>query len=74
MATNLAIDPDLLNRALELGGLKTKKATVTLALEEFVARHEQRRILDLAGTVDWDPSYDYKAARSRGISAGDSRT
>lgn len=68
MATNLAIDPDLLNRALELSGQKTKKAAVTLALEEFVARHEQRRILDLAGTVDWDPSYDHKAARARGVS------
>lgn len=65
MATNLALDPDLITRALELSGQRTKKAAVTLALEEFIARREQRRILDLAGTVEWDDSYDYKAARSR---------
>jgi Arc/MetJ family transcription regulator len=67
MATNLALDPDLINRALELSGQPTKKAAVTQALEEFVARREQRKILDLAGRVEWDESYDYKAARSRGI-------
>ena len=65
MATNLALDPDLITRALELSGQRTKKAAVTLALEEFIARREQRRILDLVGTVEWDDSYDYKAARSR---------
>jgi len=65
MATNLALDPDLITRALELSGQRTKKAAVTLALEEFIARREQRMILDLVGTVEWDDSYDYKAARSR---------
>ena len=43
MATNLAIDPDLLDRALQASGERTKKAAVTLALEEFIARREQRR-------------------------------
>ncbi len=67
MATNLAIDPDLLDRALAVSGEKTKKAAVTRALEEFIARREQRKILELFGTLDWDPSYDYKASRTRGI-------
>ena len=67
MATNLAIDPSLLDRALAVSGEKTKKAAVTRALEEFIARREQRKILELFGTLDWDPSYDYKAARTRGI-------
>ena len=65
MATNLAIDPDLLDRALEVSGERTKKAAVTMALREFVARREQRRIAELLGTLDWDDSYDYKAERSR---------
>jgi Arc/MetJ family transcription regulator len=65
MATNLAIDPDLLNRALEASGERTKKAAVTLALEEFIARREQRKILELAGTLEWDDTYDYKSDRSR---------
>ncbi|GAA1796038.1 MAG: type II toxin-antitoxin system VapB family antitoxin [Actinobacteria bacterium] len=66
MATNLSIDPDLLDRALAIGGERTKKATVTRALEEFIVRREQERILELFGTVEWDPEYDYKAERSRG--------
>ena len=65
MATNLAINPELIERALAVSGERTKKAAVTRALEEFIARHEQRRLLDLLGTVDWDADYDYKAERSR---------
>ena len=65
MATNLAIDPDLLEKALTVGGEKTKKATVDRALREFVARREQRRLLELFGALDWDEDYDYKAGRAR---------
>ncbi len=65
MATNLALDPELLDRALAVSGERTKKAAVTKALEEFIARREQREILDLFGKLDWDPAYDYKAERSR---------
>ena len=65
MATNLAIDPALLNKALEVGGEKTKKATVTRALREFIARREQERLLDLFGKFDWDDEYDYKRERTR---------
>lgn len=65
MATNLSIDPALLDRALEVGGEKTKKATVNRALREFVARREQERILDLFGKLDWDEEFDYKRERHR---------
>jgi hypothetical protein len=65
MATNLAIDPDLLDRAVEVSGERTKKAVVTKALQEFIARREQKRILELMGKLDWDASFDYKAERSR---------
>ena len=65
MATNLSIDPKLLDRALEVSGETTKKATVTIALKEFIARREQRRLLELFGSLDWDPDYDYKVERSR---------
>jgi len=65
MATNLSIDPDLINRALEVSGEKTKKAAVTKALEEFVARRRQRGLKELMGQLEWDSSYDYKAERSR---------
>lgn len=65
MATNLSIDPDLLKRALEVGGERSKKATVNKALQEFVARRKQKRILDLLGKLEWDESFDYKAERTR---------
>src|SRR5262249_5445512 len=65
MATNLSIDPDLIERALEVSGERTKKAAVTKALEEFIARRRQRRLLDLMGKLEWDSSFDYKSERSR---------
>ena len=65
MATNLAIDPGLLDKALAIGGEKTKKDTVNRALREFVARREQKRLLGLFGSLDWDEGYDYKGERSR---------
>lgn len=65
MATNLSLDPDLIDRALELSGEKTKKAAVTLALEEFIARRKQKGLLELMGKLEWDKSFDYKAERSR---------
>lgn len=65
MATNLAIDPELIERALELSGERTKKAAVTRALEEFIARREQKEAAELFGSLEWDDDYDYKAERSR---------
>ncbi len=66
MATNLSIDPELIERALELSGERTKKAAVTRALQEFIARRRQKRVLELFGKLEWDPGYDYKAERQRG--------
>jgi len=65
MATNLSIDPDLLERALEVSGERTKKAAVTKALQEFIARRRQKRMLELVGQLEWDNSFDYKKERSR---------
>jgi hypothetical protein len=65
MATNLSIDPGLLDQALAVSGEKTKKAAVTRALEEFIARRRQKQLLDLMGALEWDSAYDYKAERSR---------
>lgn len=66
MATNLALDPELLDRAFEVSGERTKKAAVTMALREFIARREQRELVGLLGTIEWDENYDYKAERTRG--------
>ncbi len=65
MATNLSLDPELIERALAVSGERTKKAAVTLALEEFVARRRQKRLTELMGKLEWDPSFDLKTERSR---------
>lgn len=57
------IDPGLLEQAIRIGGEMTEKATIESALREFIARREQKRILDLFGTLKWDEDYDYKRGR-----------
>lgn len=65
MATNVEIDDGLLDEALKVGGHKTKKATVTEALTEYIERRRQQMILDSFGKVTFDRTYDYKAQRRR---------
>jgi Arc/MetJ family transcription regulator len=67
MATNLALDDDLIREAQEIGGHKTKREAVTVALEEYVRRRKQLRILELEGTVEYDDDYDYKEVRKRDL-------
>jgi len=63
MPTNLAIDDKLIEEAQKLGNHKTKKDTVNAALDEYIRRRKQAEIIDLFGTVDFDPSHNYKAER-----------
>jgi len=65
MSTNLSIDPELLQKALEISGLRSKKDTVNLALKELINRHNQLEIINLFGKMDPDPDYDYKKGRGR---------
>ena len=65
MATNLAIDDELLEEALKVGGLRTKKATVTQALQEYIQHRRQADVLALFGKIEIDPDYNYKVQRRR---------
>ena len=65
MATNLALDDKLIVEAQRIGKHKSKKDAVNAALTEYVRHHKQLRIIDSFGTVDFDPTYDYKAERRR---------
>ena len=49
MATNLSLDPELIETARKLSGERTKRAAVTKALEEFVARRRQKDLLNMFG-------------------------
>jgi cysteinyl-tRNA synthetase len=63
MATNLDIDDKLINEARRIGKHKTKKEAVTAALDEYIRHRKQLKILELFGTIDYDPTYDYKRMR-----------
>ena len=63
MPSNLAIDDRLLAEAQRIGRHKTKKATVTAALSEYIARRKQRELVSLFGKIEYAPSYDYKRER-----------
>ena len=64
MAT-ISIDPKLIKRALEVSGERSKEAAVTKALQEFIARRQQKRLVGLLGKLEWDARYDYKAECKR---------
>jgi hypothetical protein len=66
MATNLALDDRLIMDAVTAGGHKTKREAVTAALQEYIMAKKRVGIVEMFGKVDFDPSWDYKAARRRG--------
>jgi len=63
MASNLKIRPDLLSDALAIGGERTKTATVNKALEEYVSKRKQRKIISIFGSFDFEAGYNYKKQR-----------
>ena len=63
MATNLGLDEKLLARALKLSGRPTKRETVNDALREYIARRERLGALQGFGSIEFEPSWDYKRAR-----------
>ena len=65
MNLNPSIDRELLEQAMKVSGETSASAVLTKALEEYIARRSSKRILELAGKLDWDPTHDYKHERSR---------
>ena len=65
MATNLAIDDNLLEEARIVGKHATKKAVVNEALSEYIQRRKQAEIINLFHKVDYDPDYHYKVQRKK---------
>jgi Arc/MetJ family transcription regulator len=63
MRTNIDIDDEIMKKAMVISGVKTKKAMVEKALQEFVTFHSQKNLLDLKGKIKFSEGYDYKALR-----------
>ena len=65
MKTNLEIDDTLIQEALVLGEHQTEKEVIEEALREYVQKRKQLRILELFGTIEYNPDYDYKQQRQQ---------
>ena len=65
MATNLALDNDLIEAAKKIGKHSSKKEAVTVALQEYIRNKKQKDILKLFGKIEIDPKYDYKKQRAK---------
>jgi len=63
MPTNLKLNDKLIEETVKLGHFKSKQQAVNAALAEFVQRRQRRRILDLAGKIEFDADWDYKKMR-----------
>jgi hypothetical protein len=50
MRTTLIIDPELIERARELSGIREKTALVRAGLEALIARESARRLAALGGS------------------------
>ncbi len=65
MPTNLIIDDKILETARRLGGHRTKREAVTVALTEYIQQRHRLAALKALGTIDFDPGFDYKQARRK---------
>lgn len=53
MATNLELDGTLVLRAMEVSGIRTKRALVEEGLRALIRQYEQREVRDLRGRLQW---------------------
>jgi len=65
MATNLAIDDNLIEEAKTIGHHRTKKGAVTEALQEYIQRKKQLKIISLFNSIEYEQDYDYKQQRTK---------
>lgn len=58
MRTNIVIDDELMQQALQLSGLKTKREAVEQGLKLLIAMERQKQIRALRGTLSWEGDLD----------------
>jgi Arc/MetJ family transcription regulator len=63
MRTNILLDDDLVEEAMEVSGAHTKKDVVHLALQELVKSRKKKNLADLAGRIRFRDGFDHKAMR-----------
>ena len=63
--TNIVIDDGLVEEAMTLSKLKTKREVVQKALEEFVRALKKKDLREIRGKIHFAESYDHKKLRKR---------
>ncbi|TAE22993.1 MAG: type II toxin-antitoxin system VapB family antitoxin [Cytophagales bacterium] len=58
MRTNIDLNDQLVQQALQLSRAKTKKEVVELALESFIKSLQRQQLLALRGAIQWDGDLD----------------
>ena len=58
MRTNIEIDNKLMNEAIKISGLKTKKETVELGLKTLIRLKKQENIKRFRGQLEWTGNID----------------
>jgi Arc/MetJ family transcription regulator len=56
--TNIVLDDKLVHDCMKATGIKTQKALIDHALHELLRRENQKKILELKGTVHWEGNLD----------------
>ena len=63
MRTNIVLNDLLVEEAMKLTNIKTKKEIVNIALKEFVENCKRKNLIDLKGKIKFAEGYDYKSMR-----------
>ena len=58
MRTNVVIDDSLMDEALKISGLKTKRQAIEEGLRLLVRMRRQKRVRRLRGALNWEGSLD----------------
>ena len=58
MRTNIDIDDKLMEEAMKISKLKSKKELVNHALEELIRLNKRKKMLSLFGKVRWEGNLD----------------
>ncbi|MCU0402543.1 MAG: type II toxin-antitoxin system VapB family antitoxin [Algoriphagus sp.] len=58
MRTNIDIDEGLIQEAMKLTGITTKKAAVEEALKRMVSLKKQEKLKELRGKLKWEGNLD----------------
>ncbi|MBA7642283.1 hypothetical protein ES703_49972 [subsurface metagenome] len=64
MRTNVVINDKLIQEALRLSKLKTKKELIHKALEEFIQNRKRLDLREVRGKIRFAEGYDYKKMRA----------